>query len=339
MHIHTVYLHIPCLHAYLQQIHACMHAYLHIYIIIIIIRQLLCPVVGQSPQHSVSKLPCLVLSSAISCRSSICPCRLSTAWLVSLVVFSCHMVSKWWHARSIGRLWGGWYALPRTISFFSQCWLYLWPLPSPWHRCWSFYLCMWCWAYFFPFWSVRPLVCSVLVCSVSRSLHHMSELAAHRSCTPVSSGRWQGCFWRYHGVWRMPPSLRWFFVVSLCPGSFPIGCIVVPSTRSLGHFLWAHYWRLEGCLSTTINFVFSMFILRPIRLLSSDSSCSICCSSCGISVHMNNMSSAKRRLERNFPSIFTPLFSQFKLLNRLSNVVQQVSYLADVPQVEVRSAA
>ena len=40
------------------------------------------------------KLPCLVLSSAISCRSSICLGRLSTAWLVSLVVFSCHMVSK-----------------------------------------------------------------------------------------------------------------------------------------------------------------------------------------------------------------------------------------------------
>ena len=35
------------------------------------------------------------LESAISCRSSICPGRLSTAWLVSLVVFSCHMVSKW----------------------------------------------------------------------------------------------------------------------------------------------------------------------------------------------------------------------------------------------------
>ena len=50
--------------------------------------------------------------------------------------------------------------------------------------------------------------------------------------------------------------------------------------------------------------------LRPIRLLSSDSSCSICCSSCGVSVH-RNMSSAKRRLERNSPSIFTPLFSQF----------------------------
>ena len=63
--------------------------------IIIIIRQPLCPVAGQRPRHVVSKLPCLVLSSAISCRSGICPGRLSTAWLVSLVVFSCHMVSKW----------------------------------------------------------------------------------------------------------------------------------------------------------------------------------------------------------------------------------------------------
>ena len=74
-----------------------------------------------------------------------------------------------------------------------------------------------------------------------------------------------------------------------------------------------------GVLSTTITFVFAMFILRPIRLLSSDSSCSICYSSCGVSVH-RNMSSAKRRLVRNSPSIFTPLFSQFNLLNMLSNV-------------------
>ena len=65
-------------------------------IIIIIIRQPLCPMVGRRPQHAVSKLPCLVLSSAISC-SSICLGPLSTAWLDSLVVFSCDMVSKWWH--------------------------------------------------------------------------------------------------------------------------------------------------------------------------------------------------------------------------------------------------
>ena len=46
--------------------------------------------VGRRPQHAVSKLPYLLLSSAISCRSSICLGRLSTAWLVSLVIFSCH---------------------------------------------------------------------------------------------------------------------------------------------------------------------------------------------------------------------------------------------------------
>ena len=73
-----------------------MYSYSHLlYFIIIIIRQPLCSVVGRRPQHAVSKLPCLVLSFAISCPSSICPGRLSTAWLVSLVVFSCHMVSKW----------------------------------------------------------------------------------------------------------------------------------------------------------------------------------------------------------------------------------------------------
>ena len=112
-----------------------------------------------------------MLSSTRSCRSSICPGRLSTAWMISLVVFYCHMVSKWWHARSIGRIWGGWYALPRTISFFSHRWLYLWLLSSPWLRCWSSYPRMWCWAYLFRFWSARPQVCSVLVWSLSSYLH------------------------------------------------------------------------------------------------------------------------------------------------------------------------
>ena len=56
--------------------------------LIIIIRQPLCPVVGRRPQHAVSKLPCLVLSSAISCPSSICLGRLSTAWLVYRIFLS-----------------------------------------------------------------------------------------------------------------------------------------------------------------------------------------------------------------------------------------------------------
>ena len=54
----------------------------------------------QSPNYHVAVS---LLSSAISYRSRNCPGRLSTAWLVSLVVFTCHMVSKWRHARSIDR--------------------------------------------------------------------------------------------------------------------------------------------------------------------------------------------------------------------------------------------
>ena len=61
--------------------------------LIIIIEQPWCPVVG--PQHAVSKL------------------------------FSCRMVSKWWHATSIGHIWGGWCVLPRTTSFLSHFWLCL----------------------------------------------------------------------------------------------------------------------------------------------------------------------------------------------------------------------
>ena len=57
--------------------HSCLDIVQFKFIIIIIIRQPLCPVVGRRPQHAISKLPCHVLSSAISCRSSICPGRLS----------------------------------------------------------------------------------------------------------------------------------------------------------------------------------------------------------------------------------------------------------------------
>ena len=71
--------------------------------LIIIIRQPLGPVVGRIPQHAVSKLPCLVLSSAISCRSNICPGRLSTGGTVwrenkrgeTEVVWTC-IEERWW---------------------------------------------------------------------------------------------------------------------------------------------------------------------------------------------------------------------------------------------------
>ena len=43
--------------------------------------------VGKRPQQAISKLAYIVLSSARSCRSSICPGRLTTDWLVSQFLF------------------------------------------------------------------------------------------------------------------------------------------------------------------------------------------------------------------------------------------------------------
>ena len=263
--------------------------------------------VGQRPQHAVSQLTCSVLSSATSCRSSICPGRLSTASLVSLV-FSCHMVSNWWHATSIGCLWGGWYALPRTISFFS---VYIISM--------TFVISLTQMLVLLSVNVMLSILLSILVCAAA-SLFCACLVSVQVSAPYDIAGstqelytclfrQMQGCFWRYSGVLHMTPSLPWFFVVSLCPGSFPWGCSVIPSTCSLGHYFISTLFTFIWVLSTTTTFVFQTFILRPIRLLSSDSSCRICCSSCGVSVH-RNMSSAKRIFERNSPSIVTPLFSQ-----------------------------
>ena len=87
--------------------HVCLQDIFQIIIVIIIIRQPLCPVVGRRPLYAVSKLPCLGLSFVISCSSSICPSRLATAWLVSLVTFSCHglqLLTREGHRSSLRRL-------------------------------------------------------------------------------------------------------------------------------------------------------------------------------------------------------------------------------------------
>ena len=97
------------------------------------------------------------------------------------------MVSTWSHARSIGRPWCGWCAQLRTSSLFSHCWLCLWLLSSLWPRYRSFCTCMWCWAYSFQCY-----------------LNATASLFV---------------------IWRMPPSLPCFLVVSLLP--FPWGCIVL----------------------------------------------------------------------------------------------------------------
>ena len=111
----------------------------------------------------------------------------------------------------------------------------------------------------------------------------------------------------------MPPSMPWFFVVSLYPGSFPWGFLLSQVHVTLDIF-YQHIVHVYWGVVYTHHLCLCDVHLKTHSLLSSDSSCSICCSSCGVSVHMN-MPSAKRRLERNSPSIFTPLFSQLNLLN------------------------
>ena len=161
-------------------------------IIIIIIRQPLCPVVGRRPQHAVSKLPCRVLSSAISCRSSICLSRLSTAWLVSLVVFSCHnglqVVTREVHRSSLRRL-----ICPAQDHFIFLTVLII---------SMTFVLSLTQMLVFLSLYVMLSILLSILVCAaaslfcaclVSVQVSAPYVIAGNpKSSTPVSSGRWQG---------------------------------------------------------------------------------------------------------------------------------------------------
>ena len=157
--------------------------------------------------------------------------------MVFLVVFACRAVSKWWHARFIGRVWGGRCALPRSISFILHCWLYVRLLSPLWPKCWSLCPCTWCWAYFFPFWSLRPQVCSVLVWSVPMYLSLQADDKVAFEDIPVFGACRPACH-----------DSSIIFIV-FCPGSFPWGCIVAQAICSLHHFLSAHCSRwVGGCL-------------------------------------------------------------------------------------------
>ena len=83
--------------------------------------------------------------------------------------------------------------------------------------------------------------------------HHLLPWSPNHSwkhtwvtCTPVFSGRWHGCIWRTPGVWRIPPSMPWLFLVCPCPGSFPWVCSVSPGVSCIRHFLSAT-WRWRWC--------------------------------------------------------------------------------------------
>ena len=285
------------------------------FIIVIIIRQPLCPVVGRRPQHAVSKLPyCAVLCHIVSLqylsRSSLhhlagLPCRLFLSYGLQVV------------AREVHRL-----SLRRLICPVQDNFIFL----TVYTISITFVLS--------PDPDVGP---SIFVCDAEHISFHFGLCG--RKFVLCLFGQCPGlctiCHsWQHTGVVHLtlqPDGKVAFedipvFSRSACHDSSSYLFVLVIFLEAMVLFqvhvtldIYQHIFHVIGVLSTTITFVFAMFILRPIRLLSWDSYCSICCCYCGVSVH-RNMSSATRRLEKNYPSIATPLFSQFNLLSILSNV-------------------
>ena len=136
---------------------------------------------------------------------------------------------------------------------FSHCWLCI--LFSLWPRC-----------------SVQvfdvELLLSILVCA-----------AANLFCACLVNVQVSALYVIAGSVWRMPSSLPWFFVVSLCPGSFPWDCSVAPGMCVAFNIFYQHIVHVDWDVVNNhhINCVLAMFIFLPIYLLSSDSSCSIRC--------------------------------------------------------------
>ena len=143
---------------------------------------------------------------------------------------------------------------------------------------------------------MRPQVCSVLVCQCPGI------------CTICHS-------WQHTGVVHL--SLQADGKVAF--EDIPVFGVCRPACHDSSLYLFVLVLFLEAIVLSQVHVSLDIFyqhiihvyrgvvynhhiclcdVHRRIRLLSSDSSCSICCSSCGVSVHMN-MSSAKRILERN----------------------------------------
>ena len=83
--------------------------------------------------------------------------------------------------------------------------------------------------------------------------------------------------------------------------------------RSIQHFSMSTFFRLFWNVVYKHHIFLCDFHLLPNWLLLSDSSCSICCNSCGVI-------SKADIAEKNSTSIFTPLCFQFNILNVLSSV-------------------
>ena len=192
----------------------------------------------------------------------------------------------------------------------SHCWLYLWLVSSPWPICSSLYPCICdvehtslhvglCGRKFvLCLFGQCPCICTIIVIAGS------TQELYRPTCLFGQIARLLFKYIRVFGVCR-----------PACHDSSVLFQVHV----SVNSCAISTLFTCIGVLSSTITFVFAMFILRHICLLKSDRPCSICCSSCGVSVY-KNMALAKRKLVRNYSPIFTPLFSQFNLLNMLSSV-------------------
>ena len=135
------------------------------------------------------------------------------------------------------------------------------------------------------------------------------------ACTSLQACRWQGWFWRHSGIWRKPPCLPWYFVVSLCPIVIFLEDVTLVLSQILcnfQHFLYQHIVHID--LDVVYNHLVCLCGVHIQMELPSfigyghigPSYCSTCWNYCGVPVH-KNMSSTKLRL--------LPLFCQLNLLN------------------------
>ena len=139
--------------------------------------------------------------------------------------------------------------------------------------------------------SILILVCAAtsFFCVLFGECPSLCTIRHSSNRTSVSSGKWQSWVSREPGAFDVcRPACRDSMLYIICiGGSFPWGCSVIPGIRILRHFLSPHCSRWLG-YSLQPPPVFTMFIIRPICLLSSE----IFCNSSCLHVH-TNISSAK----------------------------------------------
>ena len=209
--------------------------------------------------------PVLCCSLPLSCRSSICPGRLSTAWLVSLVVFS-FIWSPSGDARGPSVVFEAVnMPCPGPFHFFSHSVDYIYefcPLPDP---------------------DVGP---SIFVCDVEHTSFHFGLCG--RKFVLCLFGQCPGlctiCHsWQHTGVVRLSlqadgkvafedipvfgvcrpachDSSLYLFVLVLF-----LEAVVLSQIHVAWDIFYQHIVHVYRGVSTTITVVFAMFILRPIR--------------------------------------------------------------------------